>query len=64
MSYTKIMEPLSICTQLDAQIKEFRRAFYDDEIERAADISTELIKSGMALRDALWRMNYVSGERG
>lgn len=58
------MEPLTSCTFAESQIKALRIAIYEDDIERALDVATELIKSAMAIRDALWRQSYVSGEKG
>lgn len=58
----KVMEPLTGCTHVEGQLKQLRIALYEDDYERALDISTEVIKSAMQIRDQLWRMSYVSGD--
>ena len=58
------MEPLTGCTHIEGQLKQLRIALYADDFERALDISTEVIKSAMQVRDQLWRQSYVSGEKG
>ena len=42
-----VMEPLSLCTKLEGQLKQLRHSLYEDEYDRSLDISTEIIKTGM-----------------
>jgi hypothetical protein len=62
MTPIDITPTLTQCEIATSLITVVRHALYDEDYDRAMDEATELIKTGMAMRDQIFRMTHTSGD--